>query len=429
MLEGAPRPFLSRRTVFLSVSALAVLAVIVVAHEVLLPVVLGILIAYVLMPLVEMVEARKASRPVAILVVYTVVLGSLFLFLRLTAPRIGLEIRGFVRELPTMTATAKREWIPAIQKQLRSMTGQAEPVDEPASTEPSIVVKKRPDDSYAVEIGSGFVVRSGEDGYVVDQRDDKKHPFDPDKLIAKSIEGSVSYARHNAIELVKVGGGIVRGVSRFFFVFGLTLMIAAYLMMTKERIFAFLSTLIRPSARPDFDRLLLRIDKGLSGVIRGQLIICLVNGVLSAIGFALLGLKYWPILSILATVFSLVPIFGVIASSVPVVAIGLSQSWQTGFLLFLWILAIHQLEANFFNPKIMGDAAKIHPVLVVTSLLAGEHLYGALGALLAVPCMSIAQSLFLHFREIIHRSDPELSQEVLPSSLPPPPPANAARQG
>ena len=57
----------------------------------------------------------------------------------------------------------------------------------------------------------------------------------------------------------------------------------------------------------------------------------------------------------------------------------------------------------------MGDAAKIHPVLVIFSLLVGEHFFHAVGALLAVPVMSIAQSLFLHFRDIVQRDDPEFA--------------------
>ena len=85
-----------------------------------------------------------------------------------------------------------------------------------------------------------------------------------------------------------------------------------------------------------------------------------------------------------------------------------------------WIVLLHQIEANVLNPKIMGDAAKIHPVLVIFSLLVGEHFFHTVGALLAVPCMSIAQSLFLHVREIIDRDDPEMGPELPPSSLPPP---------
>src|SRR4029079_14480849 len=120
---------------------------------------------------------------------------------------------------------------------------------------------------------------------------------------------------------------------------------------------------------------------------------------LSAIGFSIFGLKYWPILAVVAAVMSLIPIFGSILSSVPAVAIGLTQSPATAFGVLAWIIGIHQIEANFLNPKIIGDSAKIHPVLVVFSLLVGEHFFQITGALFAVPCMSIAQTVFLHFRE------------------------------
>ena len=60
-----------------------------------------------------------------------------------------------------------------------------------------------------------------------------------------------------------------------------------------------------------------------------------------------------------------------------------------------WIIGIHLVEANFLNPKIMGDAAKIHPVLVVFALIAGEHSYGLVGALFAVPVASIIQTIFV----------------------------------
>ena len=76
---------------------------------------------------------------------------------------------------------------------------------------------------------------------------------------------------------------------------------------------------------------------------------------------------------------------------------------------------IHQLEANFLNPKIIGDAAKIHPVLVVFSLLVGEHFFQIKGALFAVPCLSIVQTIFLHFRETtMGLSDPMATQPPEP---------------
>ena len=177
------------------------------------------------------------------------------------------------------------------------------------------------------------------------------------------------------------------------------------MMITEESIIGFFRSLVFPDARRSFDLLLARIDRGLAGVVRGQLFICLVNGVLSAIGFWLFDLKYWPILAILAGVMSLVPIFGSIMSSVPIVAIALTQSLGVAVEVLLWIVGIHQLEANFLNPKIIGDQAHIHPVLVVFSLLVGEHFFGLVGRAARRPVLSIAQCFFLHFRSITFGDD------------------------
>ncbi len=67
------------------------------------------------------------------------------------------------------------------------------------------------------------------------------------------------------------------------------------------------------------------------------------------------------------------------------VLIGLTQDFWTALWVLLWIVGIHQVEANLLNPKIIGVAAKIHPVLVVLALIVGEHFFGLWGALLGVP--------------------------------------------
>jgi predicted PurR-regulated permease PerM len=126
------------------------------------------------------------------------------------------------------------------------------------------------------------------------------------------------------------------------------------------------------------------------------------------------------VLAVVSTVMSLIPIFGSIASAVPAVALGLTQSFGTALFVLAWIVGIHQLEANVLNPKIMGDAAKIHPVLVIFSLLVGEHLFHIVGALLAVPVMSIAQSLFLHFREVVDGVGDAGAPSVAPAAEAPP---------
>jgi predicted PurR-regulated permease PerM len=268
-----------------------------------------------------------------------------------------------------------------------------------------------------IDVGTGVVVSETKRGWLVEPLHDRKEePFDPNRIVADAVGKSFAYAQENSLEVARAVRDLIAQVSRVVFVFFITLMLAAYTMLTRERVVGFFRSLVRPSGRAGFDALLARIDRGLSGVVRGQLVICGINGVLSAIGFAIVGLKYWPVMALIGAVFSLIPIFGSIASAVPAVAIGLTQGLGTASFVLLWIVGIHQLEANVLNPKIMGDAAKIHPVLVIFALLAGEHFFHVVGALLAVPTMSIAQSVFLHLRAATNKDDPELAAETERSS-------------
>ena len=132
-------------------------------------------------------------------------------------------------------------------------------------------------------------------------------------------------------------------------------------------------------------------------MVRGQLTICLVNGVLTYAGLALLDIKFSLLLAVVAGCLSLIPIFGTILSTIPIVLFGLTDGLTTGFLALLWILFIHFLEANILNPKIIGTSAHIHPVIVIFALLAGESAFGLVGALLAVPTTSIILTLFKFF--------------------------------
>jgi predicted PurR-regulated permease PerM len=79
--------------------------------------------------------------------------------------------------------------------------------------------------------------------------------------------------------------------------------------------------------------------------------------------------------------------------------VALPQGMGLAMLVLAWVVLIHQIEANILNPKIMSDAARVHPVLVVFALIAGEQFAGIVGALFAVPVLSIAQTLFLYLRE------------------------------
>jgi predicted PurR-regulated permease PerM len=152
-------------------------------------------------------------------------------------------------------------------------------------------------------------------------------------------------------------------------------------------------------------------------VIRGQLLICLINGVLTYIGLLIFDIKYSLILAFVAAVMTLIPIFGSILSSIPIVLVAL-VSGESGLdfvraiASVLWIVGIHFIEANFLNPKIIGSSAKIHPVVVIFSLILGEKTFGLVGALLAVPVASMIQVLFVFFYKKTWKKDPGVTGPV-----------------
>ncbi len=431
MAEEQERPSLApdkgpgsrrRRRIFFGVSAVVLVAVLIAFREVLLPFLFAIVIAYVFEPVARRLT-KWMPRWIAVVVVILGLLGVIGGLGAFAVPPIVVEIQRLTEEAPAMVRRARTEWLPTIEDELRtrmdeyarSDTSHPPPMrgDEGGTTpamdggvggryaSEAILVEPGERGGYEVHLPpKGIEVHRDGNSYVVGaepiREDDSR---DLTASLTEALSRQVSSSEGTAVTFFRTVNALVRGVVRGVFGFFLMLMIAAYLMITKDAIFGFFRAMVVPSRQRVFDHLLHRIDRGLSGVVRGQLIIALVNGVLTGIGYYVLELPYWPILTLVALVFSIIPIFGVIISSIPAVLVALQVSFMTAVLVLAWIIIIHQLEANIFNPKIMGDAAKVHPVLVIFALLGGEHLFGLAGALLAVPVLSIAQSLFLHYRE------------------------------
>ena len=222
--------------------------------------------------------------------------------------------------------------------------------------------------------------------------------LDLEQMLTDAVARGTSLVRENLADIVNVSrrivGEVLAGVFMLFFI----LMVAAFFSIDAQAIRHYFGTLVPAEFLPDAKTLVARIDQSLSGVVRGQFTICLVNGGLTLVGLLLFGVKFAFLLATIATLFSLIPIFGTIISSVPIVLIALADGVQKGFALLLWIVGIHALEAYFLNPKIMGEAARIHPVVVAFSLIAGERLFGLWGALFAVPVASIAVACFDYAR-------------------------------
>jgi predicted PurR-regulated permease PerM len=415
---------------------LFILVVLILFRAVVMPFVVGVLVAYVLAPVVNTFTAapigrRRMPRWVAILVVYIGLMSAMGIFFTLFVPRLSSDFARLFREAPTFLARVKKQYVPRADAWLEANFPRDE---EPPQTDDLLPGEPRPErklrivqtkpGEYEISL-EGLQLQldsTGRGRYVIGPRGES------DEKRARLTEMLTQAARAGENELrgiLAFGQRFIGVVVRGFAWFILTFMVAAYLLIDIDRVMAFLRSLVPRQHRETLDQLLREIDRGLSGVIRGQLIICVVNALLTTIGLLLFHVKYAILLGLLAGAFSFIPVFGSILSSVPIVAVALTSgphgfSLSTGLGMLGWIVGIHLLEANLLNPKIIGTAAKMHPVVVVFALLVGEHTGGLIGALLAVPIASIVQAIFLNFRRRQSPQEPAFQSPPAPVTTTPP---------
>jgi len=160
--------------------------------------------------------------------------------------------------------------------------------------------------------------------------------------------------------------------------------------------------MLHPRLRADFWNVWGVINRVFSDYIRGQLLLGLAVGVM--VGVFLLGLRlagfqvgnYILLLSIIAGVTELIPIIGPIIGAIPGVLLGLFISPGTGLAMLVAYIAVQQVENNLLVPRIIGESVGIHPAILTVVLIAMGQVFGLLGVILAAPLSAIARDLFIY---------------------------------
>ncbi len=394
--------------------------ILVLARRVILPFVFALLVAYILAPLVmRMSEApsgrKRMPKGLAILICYIVLIASIVGFMVILMPRLSKDAARIGAEAPALYDRLNNEWAPSLgrwlEKRFPSLAPtprdpNAAPVvpDVPLPPGTSFVLTPLPDGRMAVQLQPGGVeMRPRGHGYVFVPNEQPQDEQRVEDKIRAWATNALTGMQSELGDVFRFSRKLITGFARGVFTFFLVLMVAAFILLDLEKIHEFVRSLFPAQYRGDYDVIVKGIDRGLSGVIRGQLIICLINGTMTYVGLLIFDVKYALILAVLASILSLIPIFGSIMSTVPIVLAALVSGAHgvdvaRALFMVIWVVAIHFIEANFLNPKIIGTSARIHPVLVIFALIVGEHSWGLVGALLAVPVASIIQVFFAFFR-------------------------------
>ena len=178
-----------------------------------------------------------------------------------------------------------------------------------------------------------------------------------------------------------------------------------FLILTPILVFFFLKdksemlsyvTYFLPNKRILLSQIWSDLNTQLFGYVRGKALEMIIVGSVTTLAFLILGVNYSVILGILVGMSVLIPLFGAILVTIPVVAIGLFQ-WglDTPFFIFLFVyLLIQILDGNVLFPLLMGNEVNLHPVLIILAILVFGGIWGFWGLLLAVPIATLIRAVF-----------------------------------
>lgn len=183
------------------------------------------------------------------------------------------------------------------------------------------------------------------------------------------------------------------------FTFFLGLVVAYWLAKDYPVITREFSVIAGPSHSDELSVLLAVVSRSMGGYMRGIVITSATGGLLSFIGFVLIGHPYAGLMGITVGIFHFVPVIGpwIAAALAALLALFVSP-WLGLFSLIVSVVA-QNVTDNLISPLVMRSAVKIHPALSLFGLVLGEAVGGILGMALAIPLTAAVRSVFVFYFE------------------------------
>tara|TARA_B100000902_G_scaffold87615_1_gene91656 strand:- start:68 stop:1120 length:1053 start_codon:yes stop_codon:yes gene_type:complete len=209
--------------------------------------------------------------------------------------------------------------------------------------------------------------------------------------------------KNNGLNLASVFTSYAFALFDFIVITLIVPIISFYLLIDWNRIKAKCANYLPRNSSEEISDIMLRIDSLLSRFVRGQLLICGVLALFYSVLLSLLGLSYGLLIGVFAGMISFIPFLGSVLGATIAVTVAIYQFWETpSFIAYVGLVFIigQLLESNYFTPKLIGNAVRLHPVVMMLSLSIGGAVAGLTGVLLAVPLTGILAVLL---RRLGHR--------------------------
>ena len=356
--------------VLLPLALLAIWAVAKAAGKVLVIFIVAALIALILNPAVAFLQRRKLPRGLAVLAVYLAFFLTLSGIGVLLANPISNQVATFSRDVPNLVKKANRS------------------LAEPQSTLNN----------------SGVHIQFIKQGKTALQT-----------LQDKLVKGSSS--------IVSSAGGLLTEVVSASFDVLLVFVLSVYMLLYGQRIGRLIRRYMPDGDGTPADDYPTLVQSAVARYVGGQLLFSLIMGTTAGVAlyiFGVLGIfpdgrKFAIALGVFYGLMELVPYIGPIVGAVPAVLIALFSGHPVSALwVALMFVALQQLEGHIVAPQIFGHTLRINPLLVIFALLLGLQLHGIVGALIALPILSVLRETAVYLsRHIAFESWDRPSRRLL----------------
>ncbi len=301
-------------------------------------------VAYLLIPLVDLVQRRlPVGRTGSVAVVYTAIL--------------------------VVLAVVLAFGVPAIASQLAAVAARAPEFSQKASG-----------------IVADLQQRMDQAGFRVDLTE--IYGSIPARLA--QVTGTVAT---NALAVVAATGALIFNIT-------LILIIAFFMLVDGEHLWDRFTGALSEEFRSEAELFRQSADRSFGGFLRASLILGLIYGAASFLILAPLGIPFAGLLSLVSGLVMIIPFFGPIIAMIPVVATTILSAPDRFLPVFIALMILQQITLNVIGPRLMSNVVGIHPLFVFFALLLGAKVAGFWGVLLAVPFAGIINSFARYLYQV-----------------------------
>lgn len=207
----------------------------------------------------------------------------------------------------------------------------------------------------------------------------------------------------NMDKLAEYAKGVINVAGKIldFFV---AIIVSVYLLLERKQILEFIKKLgkaiFKERTYNNFGKYFDRTNNIFFNFLAGQLLDGIVIAIITSIAMSIMGVKYAVLLGVMIGVFNLIPYFGAIIAVILAALITLLTGgfWQA-LVMVIVVTILQQIDANIINPKILGNSLKISPLLVIFAVSLGGAYFGFWGMFLSVPVIAVLKLLITDFIE------------------------------